>query len=871
MKIRIIIVWSLLCSALVSPHLIHKVQAATWTVNTLDDSFDGTCDTTNCTLREALTAANAAPDADTISFSLSGAGPHHITLLSALPDVQSDLAINGFSNPAMLIIQRDADSAEFGLLTIRHQRTVSIEGLTLSGGVAGAGGAVHNSGALTMRRCIVKNNRASINGGGLQHWMGTILLEECSFFDNIADSDGGGASLFAPFTLRFCTFNNNEAAQLGGGLAVSSAAGAVRVCTISGNRARRGGGIFSQNGTTNYLNLRNSTIAYNEAFDGGGLCFRYNGITTLSTIFAYNSGGDVKHASDAQPTTILSWGSNLTSDSAPALERPFGAPHDLQNTDPLLLPLANNGGWTATHAFRPDSPAKEKGWRGQERDGTPAETTDQRGVTRPIDDPNIPNAIAHQGDSPYTPTIIYGDGTDIGAYELSPTTISIRDIVMSERDSSTTQALFQVVLSQRFPVDVTVQYSTVNGSAVEGSDYHATSGVLTIPAGDMSASISVPVVGDVLDESNEYFGINLSQAINATIADPQGIGTIVDNDTTPLIINDVNVVEGNNNTTEAKFTVSLSAPNPQTVTVQCRTANGMAKASSDYEALAPMTLTFAPGEVNKTFSVPIIGDLLDEANENFFVILSAPVNATIGRGRGIGTITDDDATPGITVDEVSIGEGNSGQRVAAFRLKLSAPSGQAVRVNAITSGGTATPGNDYVAMASTPIAFNVGSQYAYARVFINGDVLNEKDETFFVNLSAPLNATLVDNQALGTILNDDRAPSLTINDVSISEGDSGIRNLVFTVTLSVASGQTVTVNYATADGMARSTSDYTAKSGALSFTPGLALTRTVSIPINGDTLVEGNETLFVFLSGAVNATIGKARGIGTITNDDSSG
>jgi CSLREA domain-containing protein len=850
------------------------LQAATLTVNSTGDSTDGTCDATNCTLREAIIAANIAPDADTISFSIAGAGPRQIMLHSGLPDVQSDLAINGFSDPAMLIIQRAVDSAEFGLLTIGSQRTVSIEGLTLSGGKAEAGGAVHNSGALTMRRCIVKNNRAS-NGGGLQHWMGTILLEECSFFDNIADNDGGGASLFAPFTLRFCTFNNNEAAQYGGGLSVSSAAGAVRVCTISGNRARRGGGIFSVNGTTNYLNLRNSTIAYNEAFDGGGLCFRYNGITTLSTIFAYNSGGDVKHASDAQPTTILSWGSNLTSDSAPALERPFGAPHDLQNTDPLLLPLANNGGWTAMHAFRPDSPAKEKGWRTQERDGTPAETTDQRGVTRPIDDPNVPNAVAQQSTSPYTSTVVYGDGTDIGAYELSPTTISIGDITMNERDNSTTQALFQVALSQRFPVDVTVQYSTVYGSAVEGSDYHATSGVLTIPAGDISAYISVPIVGDVLDESNEYFGINLSQAINATIADSQGIGTIVDNDTTPLIINDVNVVEGNPaqgapGTTEAEFTVSLSAPNPQTVTVQCRTADGIARASSDYEALAPITLTFAPGEVSKTFSVPIVGDLLDEANENFFVILSAPVNATIGRGRGIGTITDDDATPGITVDDISIGEGNSGQRVAAFRLKLSAPSGQAVRVNAITSGGTATAGNDYVALSSMPIAFNVGSQYAYARVFINGDVLNEKDETFLVNLSTPVNATLVDNQALGTILNDDRAPSLTINDAQIAEGDNGAKELSFTVTLSAASGQIVSVNYTTANGIARSTSDYAATSGTLNFVPGI-LTQTITVSINGDKLVEGDETLYVILSNAVNASVGRGRGMGTLLNDDSSG
>ena len=337
-----------------------------------------------------------------------------------------------------------------------------------------------------------------------------------------------------------------------------------------------------------------------------------------------------------------------------------------------------------------------------------------------------------------------------------------------------------------------------------------------------------------------------------------------------LSINDITVTEGNTGTKNAVFTVSLSSPTPETVSVNAITANGTAKAPGDFTA-SGQTLTFAPNQLSKTFSVPIVGDTTDENNETFFVLLSSAANAGITRARGVGTINDDDAAPLITIDNLSIGEGNSGQRTAVFVLHLSQASGKAVKVNYATAVGTATAGNDYVAVAPTQITFNVGQTVTLARVLINGDLLTEPDETFLINLSAPVNGTIADNQAVGTILNDDSAPALSINDVSIAEGNSGTKTLTFTVSLSKASGQTVTVNYATADGVARSTSDYVAKSGSLSFAPGSALTRTISITINGDTAVEEDETFFVFLSGQTNASVSKARGIGTLTNDDISG
>ncbi len=444
--------------------------------------------------------------------------------------------------------------------------------------------------------------------------------------------------------------------------------------------------------------------------------------------------------------------------------------------------------------------------------------------------------------------------------------ITINDVNVLEGNSVN----FTVTLSKTSLQAVTVKYATANGSATAPGDYTTKTGTLTIPAGQTKGTINVVTAGDILDELDETFFVNLSAPIGATIADLQGRGIIIDNDAAPSVsINDVTVTEGNADI-NATFTITLSAPSGQTITVNAIPSNGSARSPFDYTS-GGKRLVFNPGETVKTFDVPVKGDLLDEPQENFFVILSQPINTSISRGRGVCTINDNDAAPSITVDDVRIGEGNSGQRVASFRLKLSAPSGQVVKVNYATGGGSATAGNDYDAVTSTQIAFTTGNLYAYARVLINGDVLNEPDETFNVNLTAPINATIADNQALGTILNDDSAPALTIDDVSISEGNSGTKNLVFTVTLSKASGQVVNVNYATADGTARSTSDYTAKSGTLTFAVGSALTRTISVPITGDTTAEGDETFFVLLSGATNSSISKARGVGTITNDDGSG
>jgi hypothetical protein len=132
-----------------------------------------------------------------------------------------------------------------------------------------------------------------------------------------------------------------------------------------------------------------------------------------------------------------------------------------------------------------------------------------------------------------------------------------------------------------------------------------------------------------------------------------------------------------------------------------------------------------------------------------------------------------------------------------------------------------------------------------------------------------VNATIADGQGVGTITNDDGAslPTLSINNVTIAEGNTGTKAAVFTVSLSAASTQTVAVNYATAQATATVGVDYTGVSGTLTFAPGTT-TRTISVAIKGDTTPEGNETFAVNLSAPVNATIADGQAVGTIVNDD---
>jgi probable HAF family extracellular repeat protein len=324
------------------------------------------------------------------------------------------------------------------------------------------------------------------------------------------------------------------------------------------------------------------------------------------------------------------------------------------------------------------------------------------------------------------------------------------------------------------------------------------------------------------------------------------------------------VIEGNTGTTAATFTVNLSAASARTVTVDYATADDTATAGSDYQATSGR-LTFAPGETSKTITVQVIGDHVAEPNETFIVHLSSPTNAVIAGYVGEGTILDDE--PKISIGDTTATEGNTGTVNATFTLTLSSASNSDVTVHYDTANMTAVAGSDYVA-ASRDVVIPAGQTSAAFTVQVIGDRLPEPTETFAVNLSAATNATIADGQGVGTIVDDE--PRIRISDVSRKEGKKGqTTQFTFTVTLSAAYDQAVTMSYQTVNGTATtSDSDYVAKSGTLTFAPG-ETTKTITIVVSGDSKKESDETFYLDLFGlSSNALFTKKRGLGTILNDD---
>ena len=451
--------------------------------------------------------------------------------------------------------------------------------------------------------------------------------------------------------------------------------------------------------------------------------------------------------------------------------------------------------------------------------------------------------------------------------------LSISDVSITEGQSGTSDAVFVVSLSAPTSATVTVNYATFDGTAT-ASDYVAANGTLTFAPGATTQSIAVAVNGDTVIEPGETFSIELTSAVDAAIADPTGQATITNDDgVATLAISDATITEGNAGIAVATFVVSLSGTTSQPVTVQFETANGSATAGTDYAATSG-ELTFANGPSSQNVTVAVTGDTLVEGTETFNVVLRNAVNATIARAAAVGVISDDDVVPvlvpSISITNSSAAEGNSGTTVLAFTVVLSTATTVPVSVSYGTSNGTATAGSDYAA-SSGSLTFDPGVTMHTIQVAITGDTLAESDETFAVNMSNAVNATIAGESATGTIVNDDAPagplPSISIADTTLAEGNSGTTMATFTVVLSTGSAAATLVSYETANGSAVAGGDYSQASGILAFEPGVTI-RTIEVPIIGDAIAEADESFSVQLSNAVNGTIADGTATALIVNDD---
>jgi uncharacterized repeat protein (TIGR01451 family) len=318
---------------------------------------------------------------------------------------------------------------------------------------------------------------------------------------------------------------------------------------------------------------------------------------------------------------------------------------------------------------------------------------------------------------------------------------------------------------------IKVNYTTSNGTAIAGQDYTTASGELTFNNGETTKSFTVPITEDALDEANETVNLAISNAQGSGDLGTQttAVLTITDNDPQPsLSISGASVTEGNSGTANAVFTVTLSAPSGQTVTVNYQTANGTASAPSDYQALPSTVLTFLPGETTKTITVLVNGDPDAEANETFFVNLSGATNATIADNQGQGTITSDD-TPliGLSSSTYSVIEDGLHATITVNRLgDLSQPA----RVDYLTSDpsglnlcsqltGNASSRCDYATTAGT-LRFAAGETTKTIYVPIVDDVYLDGPEVFTLTLSNAVGGDLEGiDVATITITDNDTAPA----------------------------------------------------------------------------------------------------------------
>jgi uncharacterized repeat protein (TIGR01451 family) len=703
--------------------------------------------------------------------------------------------------------------------------------------------------------------------------------------------------------------------------------------------------------------------------------------------------------------------------------------------------------------------------------------------------------------------------------------ISINDISVREGNFGTTNAIFTVTIGPA-PAQVTaVAFDTAPSTASAPSDYLATNGIIVFAPGQTTQTVSVVVNGDTTYEQNEIFLVNLSGSTNANIGKAVGIGTIVNDDTPPSIsIGDVTVLEGNVGTNLIVFPVTLSAPNGLNTAVSYTTVNGTATNGSDYVAKSG-SLTFAAGVTSNFITVAVIGDTQVEGDEDFYVDLSNPVNATLAKREGLAILLNDDGLAGqvdhfvwspagptqyvnepfaeiitaldtfnnpalsfngtailsglttggsvsntilpatniyssgysggtcgysftptndITVTHVRSYSGTkvsiwtdtgtllasqpvSGQAgiwtetalstplkltggiryrvgiyspngniyyslnatnvfaagtidqgylifgdlfptsVSAFRwffvdLRFTRPTLGPVQItpvntgpftNGVWAGNITVPsvmtnlilraddGNGHSGQSAQPISVILhndlslavsdfphpvclGGKISYSLIVSNTGPAAATNVTVtnllsalasFVSASssqgtctnngstvtcdlgsidglATASITIVASVGqLGNVTNKATAyraefdpyttnnsvttvtpvvslPSLTINDVSVREGNSGTTNANFTVSLSPPPAVAGTVNFATANQTANAPGDYSSTNGVLSFGVG-ETNKTISVSVNGNTIYGGpNKTFLVLLSGAVNATLIKSSGIGTIVNDD---
>ncbi len=585
------------------------------------------------------------------------------------------------------------------------------------------------------------------------------------------------------------------------------------------------------------------------------------GDETFSVVLSGENGADLANASAT--ATIIN------DDVLPAVALTIADGRASENAGPLVLAVtlspASSGDVTVDYATADGSATEPSDYTSTS--GTLTFSAGETSMT--ISVPLIDDELV-EGDETFSVQLSAAVGADLADASATATIINddvLPAVALTIADASASEnagpLVLAVTLSPASSGNVTVDYATADGSATEPSDYTSTSGTLTFSAGETSMTISVPLIDDELVEGDETFSVVLSGENGADLANASATATIINDDVLPAVALTIADASASENAGPLVLAVTLSPASSGNVTVDYATADGSATEPSDYTSTSG-TLTFSAGETSMTISVPLIDDELVEGDETFSVVLSGENGADLANASATATIINDDVLPAVAFASGSATTVNECAGDVSFTVVLEPSSAEAVAVDYATSDGTASASEDYEHAAGT-INFGIGETQKTVIVPILADNTSETAETFDIALSNPVNATLGSNNSLSVSIENAACQiDMTIADASASE-DAG--TMTFAVTLSLQATETITVSYATADGSATQALDYTSTSGTLTFTAG-ETSKTISVPLIDDELVEGDETFSVQLSAAVGADLADASATATIINDD---
>ncbi|NIO10167.1 MAG: hypothetical protein GTO40_20050, partial [Deltaproteobacteria bacterium] len=383
-------------------------------------------------------------------------------------------------------------------------------------------------------------------------------------------------------------------------------------------------------------------------------------------------------------------------------------------------------------------------------------------------------------------------------------------------------------------LDVTVPFS-VGGTATDPADYTITASPITIPAGSLSADITITVVDDAINESSETVVVTMGVPTNATAGVTNvHTATITDNDAVPEVNWTAASQSGPESAGTITVTTQLSAISGLDVTVPY-SVGGTATDPADY-TITVSPITIPAGSLSANITITVVDDVLNEGNETVVVTMGVPTNATAGATNvHTATITDNDGVPEVNFT-VASQSGPESVNTMMVTVQLSSVSGLDVTVP-FSVGGTASDPADYTITAS-PITIPAGSLTANITITVIDDALDENDETVIVTMGVPTNVTAgpIDVHTATIVDNDTAGVTIDLIDGSVDVDETGPTNDTYTVVLDTQPANDVTMTVSP-DGQT------TVNPVSLTFTSAnWNVAQTVTVTAVDDAVVEGPHT-----------------------------